>query len=196
VLLRNAGYSVWPTDPVQCPWCYTFPRLILLQEPDLGNAMKILDKKTIESLSEQAAASPRLRKNLNLHGELDDPVQRLCNAMEPGTYVRPHRHSAKWELFLVVSGSLAVLTFDDMGKVLTRTRLSSTGPDFGIEIPENTWHTLVSLAPGTVMFEVKQGPYAPPAREDFAAWAPEESSAKAAAFVEWFNNAEVGSGHP
>ena len=65
----------------------------------------------VGELSARAAASPRRRANHNLHPELADPVQRFLNAMEPGTYVRPHRHMApepKWELFVVLDGEVVV----------------------------------------------------------------------------------------
>ena len=42
-------------------------------------------------VAEGAAASPRQRKNHNLHQE-SDLVQRFLNVLQPGTYVRPHRH--------------------------------------------------------------------------------------------------------
>ncbi|MEK7261899.1 MAG: WbuC family cupin fold metalloprotein, partial [Pseudomonadota bacterium] len=75
--------------------------------------MKRLTADILIALRAEAAASPRRRKNFNLHASPDDPIQRLCNAFEPGTYVRPHRHAAGgvWELFLVLSGAAAVLTF-------------------------------------------------------------------------------------
>ena len=41
-------------------------------------------------VAQHAAASPRRRKNHNLHQE-SDLVQRFLNVLQPGTYVRPHR---------------------------------------------------------------------------------------------------------
>ncbi len=160
--------------------------------------MKIIDNRLVCRLSEEAAASERLRRNHNLHPTLDDPVQRLCNAMEPGTYVRPHRHrdADKWECFLALSGAAAVLIFDAAGTVAERIEFSPQGPVFGVEIPENTWHTLVSLVPGTVLFEIKRGPYSPLDDKDFAVWAPAEGAAKALAFVHWFEKASVGGSPP
>lgn len=159
--------------------------------------MKLLSNDQLASLSDQAAASERLRRNLNLHEAYDEPVQRLCNAMEPGTYVRPHRHSepGKWELFIVLSGSLAVLGFSAQGEVTERVELSATGPVLGIEIPPGTWHTLISLAPGTVAFEVKPGPYAPLQDKDFASWAPDEGDPRTGAFLDWLRGAKRGD-HP
>lgn len=160
--------------------------------------MKRLSNDQLASLSNQAAASERLRRNLNLHEAYDDPVQRLCNAMEPGTYVRPHRHTepGKWELFIVLSGSLAVLSFSPQGAVTERVELDADGPVRGIEIPPGTWHTLVSLAPGTVAFEVKPGPYAPLQDKDFAPWAPGEGEPGTRAFLDWLLGAVPGDRPP
>jgi cupin fold WbuC family metalloprotein len=55
--------------------------------------MKLLDNATLTELLATAADSPRRRANHNIHPVLEDPVQRFFNAMQPGTYVRPHRHS-------------------------------------------------------------------------------------------------------
>lgn len=159
--------------------------------------MKRLDAARLRQLRAEAAASPRRRKNLNLHASADDPVQRLCNAFEPGTYVRPHRHAAGvWELFLILSGSAAVLTFDDRGTVTARTELKAGGEVQGVELPPAAWHSLVALAPGTVLFEVKPGPYRPTGENDFAAWSPKEGVPGADAFVAWMARAAAGERAP
>lgn len=54
--------------------------------------MKQITLSDMQQQSEAAATSPRLRAHRNFHPELSDPVQRLAIAMEPGTYIRPHRH--------------------------------------------------------------------------------------------------------
>lgn len=89
--------------------------------------MKIFDTTLMQHLSAQAKANPRLRQNLNLHDNLNDPSQRLLNAMEPGSYIRPHRHLVhpKPEGFVAVSGRLALLTFDGQGVV---TQVVCIGP--------------------------------------------------------------------
>jgi cupin fold WbuC family metalloprotein len=162
--------------------------------PDL----KLISDKQLYRLSAEAAATPRLRKNLNLHPVPEDPVQRLFNAMEPGTYVRPHRHTrAKgWELMLAVRGAFSILVFDERGQVLDRADLSAVGGVTAIEIPAHTWHAAVVLAPETVMFEVKPGPYSPVEDKDFAAWAPLEGEALADRFVTWYESAKPGDKPP
>ena len=160
--------------------------------------MKRLAADALRALTAEAAASPRLRKNLNLHETPDDPIQRLCNAFEPGTYLCPHRHSAPgtWELFIVLTGHAAMLTFDDAGCVTARAELQAGGPVVAVEVPAGAWHSLVSLASGTVLFEVKRGPYRPTGENDFASWAPREGAPNAGAFVTWMENAAVGGRAP
>ena len=160
--------------------------------------MKRLTADILAALRAEAATNPRRRKNFNLHASPDDPIQRLCNAFEPGTYVRPHRHAAGgvWELFLVLGGRAAVLIFDDHGTVTARTELRSGGEVQVVELPPGVWHSLVSLAPNTVLFEVKPGPYRPTGENDFAAWAPPEGASGADAFVEWMARAAVGARPP
>lgn len=160
--------------------------------------LKIISEKQLYRLSGDAAASPRLRKNLNLHAVPEDPIQRLFNAMEPGTYVRPHRHARPegWEVMLAVRGAFAILVFDEQGTVLHRVELSGSGGPAAVEIPAYTWHAVVSLAPETVMFEVKPGPYSPLDDKGFADWAPLENDPLAETFVTWYESAQPGARAP
>ena len=156
--------------------------------------MKQIDNAVLDSLIAQAKASPRQRAHYNLHQELNDRVQRLCIAMEPGTYVRPHRHSdpETWEILMILRGSLALNIFDDKGMVIDRTVLKAGGPVLVVEFPQNTWHAPASLETGTVVFEIKQGPYRPIDEQNLAAWAPAEGMPAAAGFIEWYGHARVG----
>ena len=164
----------------------------------MNHTVTVIDNELLAALSKTAQSSPRLRKNHNIHSQLDDPVQRLFNAMEPDTYVRPHRHQGddRWEFFQIVSGSATVLTFEPDGKVLEKIVLSQKGPNVAIEIPGNTWHTIASLQSGTVLFEIKKGPYQPVSDKDFAVWAPAEGESAAEQFVQWLVEAEPGQTHP
>ncbi len=158
--------------------------------------MRAVTRTELTALSEAARGAARLRRNLNLHPELSDPVQRLVNAFEPGTYVRPHRHAVpgKWELFAWLAGRAVLLGFNDDGMVTERVEIDATTPL--AEIPAGCWHTLAALEPGTVLLEVKQGPYAPLAPEAFAAWAPADGTPQAAALERWFHHARVGERAP
>ncbi|HIJ86707.1 MAG TPA: WbuC family cupin fold metalloprotein [Desulfuromonadales bacterium] len=152
--------------------------------------MNKLSFSTLSSLSAAAEQSPRKRMNHNLHSELSDPVQRLAIAMEPDTYIRPHRHLQSWELLTSLRGRFVVLTFDDDGVVIDRAVLGES--DSVAETPVAGWHAVLSLDTGGVIFEVKQGPYMPFKEEDFAPWSPSAADDNYKALMRWFCGAEVG----
>jgi len=156
--------------------------------------LKSIDDRLLNELSEIAALSPRRRANHNLHLRLDDPVQRLLNAIEPDTYIRPQRHAepATFEIISLVRGAAVVLVFNDDGTVLERLDLAADGPVRGAEVPPGAWHTIASLEPGTVFFEVKQGPYAPPQGIHVASWAPAEGDPDVPRFRSWYRSARPG----
>ena len=147
--------------------------------------MKQIDIHTAQLLSQKAVASARLRAHHNFHAELSDPVQRLCFAGEPGTYVRPHKHPVQigWEMFLLCKGSATAVLFDDSGDVIEATLLDANAGALAVELPAQTFHTIVINKPGTILFEVKPGPYTPLAEEYFASWAPKEGEPGVPAFL-------------
>ena len=51
-----------------------------------------LDAALLDELCARARSVPRLRAHHNLHDSPEAPAHRLLVAMEPGSYVRPHRH--------------------------------------------------------------------------------------------------------
>lgn len=136
--------------------------------------MKIISKQLLDETTEKAKQSPRLRMNYNFHDKLDDPVNRLINAMEPGTYLRPHRHlnAAKDEIFLLLRGKVAVFLFDEEGVITERLILDPLSGIYGAEIKAERWHALLVLESGSVIYEVKEGPFVPVTPENFAPWSP------------------------
>ncbi len=160
--------------------------------------VKILSSDDLSLLSARAASSRRRRANENIHSTLEDAIQRFCNAVEPGSYVRPHRHrgAGRWELFLILAGRAAILVFDERGTVCDRVELSAGGGALAVEIPPDTWHALAALEPGTVLFELKPGPYRPLSDKDFAAWAPAEGEAGAGSLAQWYRDARPGDRAP
>lgn len=156
--------------------------------------MKQITLNDMQQQSAAAAASPRLRAHRNLHPELSDPVQRLAIAMEPGTYVRPHRHPHTFELLLPLSGRFLVLHFDDKGQVLRREIL---GEECRVlETDAGVWHAVLSLDAGGIIFEVKQGAYQPVSEQDSAGWAPAEGETGCAELMAWYATAQPGDHGP
>ena len=140
--------------------------------------MKLLNNQLIENVASQAKKSPRKRMNLNFHETLDANVQRMLNAIEPDSYIQPHKHENpdKFEAFFILRGKALVIEFDDTGKITEYHTLSTSSDNWGIEIAPKKWHCLVSLEPGTVIYEIKDGPYSALNDKNFATWAPKEGS--------------------
>ena len=91
---------------------------------------KLVDQQLCLRPGREAQASPHKRSHYNLHEELTDPVQRLCIALHQGSYVQPHRHPEdfKWEMMLIISGTVRMLIFDDIGKLIDIIELSEQDP--------------------------------------------------------------------
>jgi cupin fold WbuC family metalloprotein len=147
--------------------------------------MKIIDRQLLDTITALAQENPRLRKNYNLHPSDDACCHRLLNAIEPDSYIRPHRHldPAKDESFIILRGILGVITFDENGAIAESIVLTAGEENLAADIPHGVFHAAVSLASGTVFFEAKAGPYMPLAEAEKAAWAPEEGTPTAPAYL-------------
>jgi cupin fold WbuC family metalloprotein len=143
-----------------------------------------IDQALLDRVSREAAQHARLRMNYNFH-QHEEPVQRFLNAVEPGSYVRPHRHidPPKWELFVCLRGRGAAMVFDDDGRIAEIHRLDPAQGEYGVEIPAGVWHSIVSLSPGAVFLEIKEGPFEPKHAGVFAPWSPAPDDSGVAAFV-------------
>jgi len=137
----------------------------------------------IDNVISQARISPRLRMNYNFHPELSDPVQRLLNALEPWTYIRPHKHTTKEESFVLLRGTILAVSFNDDGTIRDHAILGQKTGIQGIEFEENCFHMLTSLETGSAVFEIKEGPFVPHTEGSSAAWAPKEGTPEAREFL-------------
>ncbi len=147
--------------------------------------MKIIDQRLLDKLTAQALTAPRLRKNHNLHPSDEFCCHRLLNAVEPGAYIRPHRHldPAKDETFVILRGRMGIFVFDDRGTVIDKTVIAAGEETLAVDIPHGVFHTAVSLESGSVFFEAKAGPYHPLREDELAPWAPAEGSEEAAKYL-------------
>ncbi len=154
-----------------------------MQRPDI----QLLTRSLLDDLCAEALKSDRQRKNYNFH-EHSERVQRFLNVLQPGTYVRPHRHLRSdgvngFEFFLVLQGAIGMIVMDEFGMVLRSERLEANGEQRGIELAEGLFHTLVVLEPNSVILELKEGPYQASTDKDFLQMFPPEGAAECAAQV-------------
>ena len=123
--------------------------------------MQQIDSRLLDQVSQQAQESPRLRMNHNFHDSLESKAQRLLNALEPGTILPIHRHPHTAETYLLLRGKIRVMFYNDQKEEIESVVLDPLKGNYGIHIPANQWHTLDVLVSGSVLFEVKDGPYTP-----------------------------------
>ena len=121
--------------------------------------MEKINKELLDSVSEKAKVSPRLRMNYNFHLSLDEKCHRFLNAVEPGTEVPIHKHPTKDETFVILRGRVKVTTHSDDGSIIDSVVLCPEDGQYGVNIPKGVWHTLESLESGSVIFECKEGPF-------------------------------------
>ncbi|RNC64759.1 WbuC family cupin fold metalloprotein [Proteiniphilum sp. X52] len=126
----------------------------------------LIDEHLLDKVTAKAKENERLRMNHNLHDSLDAKAQRLLNALEPGTRLPVHRHRHTAETYIVLRGSIRVMFYNDEKLLTAEFTIDPKEKAYGIHIPAGQWHTLEVLESGTVIFEVKEGPYAPLQPED------------------------------
>lgn len=127
--------------------------------------MKI-DKVLLDSLSQKAKDSERLRMNMDLRTSQDDKSQRMLNALEPDTVLPIHRHRFSTETVVMVRGSLKEIFYNENGEITDIITMQAGGECPALQIPAGQWHTVEVLETGTVIFEAKDGAYAPLCEED------------------------------
>ena len=145
--------------------------------------MRLITRQLLDDLLARAAADPRGRVPYRFH-EHEDPVQRMLNAITPGSYVTPHKHEDpdKVELIAPLVGSAAMFQYDDAGEITGMHIMKPDSPVMGVDIPPRTYHNFVAITP-CVVLEIIQGPYRAETHKKFAPFAPLEGSPECAAYL-------------
>lgn len=121
----------------------------------------IIDSKTLDDLSTQAKANPRLRQAMDLRNSPEDLSQRMLNALEPGTIMPIHRHLASSETVVLLRGKICWHFYDDAGLETESVVLDANGDVRCINVEKARWHALECLESGSVLLESKDGKYEP-----------------------------------
>jgi cupin fold WbuC family metalloprotein len=121
----------------------------------------VIDNQILDSLTEQAKESVRLRANMDLRNSAEDLSQRMLNAIEPGTVMPIHRHHASSESVVILRGKIRWMFYDENGKETESVTLDANGPIRMLVAEKDRWHSLECLETGSVLYESKDGPYHP-----------------------------------
>lgn len=127
--------------------------------------MKITNE-LLDELSALAKANERLRINYDLRDSEKDKSQRMLNALEPGTQIDIHRHCKSSEVVVIIRGAIREYFYDETGNITDTITLRYGNDVPMLVVPMGVWHTLECLEPDTIIFESKDGAYAPLSKED------------------------------
>lgn len=159
------------------------PRKLALDPPP--DDLALMTDALVDEAVRMSRSAPRGRMVAPLHRSHADPVHRMLNAIQPSSYVRPHRHvdPPKPEAWIVLRGRLLFVTFHDDGAIDRHLVLAAQSERFGVDLVPGRYHTVAALVPDTVIYEVKSGPYEAMTDKAFAPWAPEEGTPEAEAYL-------------
>ena len=145
----------------------------------------------LNSLTQATHKSPRRRQSRTIHITPNDPCQRLFNAIEMDSYVRPHRHQQdpKVETLIAIRGRFLLVTFTEQGEIKeiipfhSEKYEASNDSGVGVEIQVGTWHTIIATEPQSILLEVKAGPFNLELSKEPAPWSPAEETEEGRAYL-------------
>jgi cupin fold WbuC family metalloprotein len=126
--------------------------------------------------------TPKRRARINAHPGHDDALHEMIIAIEPASYIRPHRHPGKSEAFHVIEGEVDIVVFRDDGAIDQIVQLGEKGGSrpFYYRMSEPRFHTLVIRSEILIVHEITNGPFLPDGTI-YAAFAPGDDDPAAAA---------------
>src|SRR6478736_3667927 len=77
----------------------------------------VIDQALISQKAADARSNARKREIHAFQAAETEGLQRMLNAIQPGTYIRPHRHPLKVESLVLIQGALGFVTFGENGSV-------------------------------------------------------------------------------
>lgn len=156
----------------------------LALDPPQGD-LAVLTRTELDETIAESRVSPRRRIIRPYHRGNEDNLHRMFNAIQPGSYARPHRHlePPKAEAWIILRGKLLFVAFLDDGSIDRAIILEAGGERFGVDLVPGRYHTIVALEADTVIYEVKSGPYTRATDKEFAPWAPAEGTPEVEAYL-------------
>ena len=121
----------------------------------------LLNKELFYKIAEEAAKSPRLRKNYDLRDSEDENGQRMLNVLLPGTKTPIHRHKETSEVVICIYGSAIERFYDSEGNETEVVRLAAGSEIPGVVVEIGRFHSLEATDEMGVVCGMKAGKYLP-----------------------------------
>src|SRR5690242_13080692 len=120
-----------------------------------SEAVVVIGQEHVAQVLHASRASHRQRMILPFHKSHEELLHRMFNALQPDTYVQPHRHLSppKAEVFLVLAGAIDLLIWNEDGRITQAARLEAGGARFAVDLAPGVIHSFITRAPDTLVYE-------------------------------------------
>ena len=134
--------------------------------------INITNEDILECLQE-AKQESNLRSRILMHDTTDNPIQEMLIVLDHDSYVMPHSQSNRIKSYIVISGKMRFISFDDVGNITETCTLSDKASDSRIiRFDSSSWHTVVAISDNVIYVEIAEGPYH---GSTWAPWAPNDN---------------------
>jgi cupin fold WbuC family metalloprotein len=156
------------------------PEVFLAEGP-----IATIGSEDVEVLRQAVGKTPKGRVRINAHKDSDDELHEMIIAIEPGSYIRPHKHPGKSEAFHIIEGEVDIVVFSEDGNIERIVSLAAQGGrhPFYYRMSTAHFHTLIIRSDLLVVHEITNGPFVPTGTI-YAAFAPDEADTVTAALFQ------------
>lgn len=153
------------------------PEVFLAEGP-----ISAVGARELDTLKAAVKASPKRRARINAHPDGEDALHEMIIAIDPTSYIRPHKHPGKSEAFHIIEGDVDIVVFDDEGEIDRVVALGApgSGRSFYYRMSKPFFHTLIIRSDMLIVHEITNGPFRPQGTV-FADFAPEDTEREKAA---------------
>jgi cupin fold WbuC family metalloprotein len=152
------------------PLVQTSPEVFLAEGP-----ISAIGQNELNTLKAAAKASVKRRARINAHPDAEDALHEMIIAIDPASYIRPHKHPGKSEAFHIIEGEVDIIVFSDEGAIERIVLLGPPGSRraFYYRMSAPFFHTLIIRSEILIVHEITNGPFRPQTAV-FADFAPDE----------------------
>ncbi len=152
------------------------PEVFLAEGP-----ISAVGRRELDTLKAAVKASAKRRARINTHPDGEDALHEMIIAIDPSSYIRPHKHPGKSEAFHIVEGEVDIVVFKDDGEIDQVVPLGApgSGRSFYYRMSKPFFHTLIIRSAVLIVHEITNGPFRPQGTI-FADFAPEDSDTQKA----------------
>jgi len=153
------------------------PEVFLAEGP-----ISAIGQDELDTLRAAVKASAKRRARINTHPDGDDALHEMIIAIDPTSYIRPHKHPGKSEAFHIIEGEVDIVVFTDAGEIDRIVPLGApgSGRPFYYRMSSAFFHTLIIRSDVLIVHEITNGPFRPSATV-FADFAPDDRELEKAA---------------